>query len=295
MTDTIRETLVTLPGFTGFNLFCQTRYGPMLCNKHDAYVGASVMRYGEFSEGEAALFRHLIPVGGVVIEAGSNIGALTVPIAQHVGVEGRVFAYEPQRLAFQLLNANVALNSLTNVVTKQVALGAGTGHIRVPFLDPNATNNIGGVDLQQDYTGYPVETVPVVKLDDLPLRRLDFLKADVEGMEVSVLTGARDLIHAHKPILYLEADRQDLLQALAYTLQLYGYPLSRAFVHAPPLYNPDNFNGKQGSIFVRDDKEIVSINWLCFHADLEEIPDLTGIAHLVPWVQAYGAGRQEAA
>jgi FkbM family methyltransferase len=271
----------------GFNVLCPSPYGQMLVNKHDMYVGASVMRYGSFSDHEAELFRRLIPIGGVVIEAGANIGALTVPIAQHVGPDGRVFAYEPQRLAFQLLNANVALNSLTNVVTRQVALGAGAGHIAVPFLDPNATNNVGGVALQQDYAGAPTEPVPVVQLDAYPLRRLDFLKADVEGMELPVILGARDLIETHKPVLYLEADRQDQLTALAHVLGQHGYPIARMFLHSPPLYNPNNWAGREGSIFVRDDKEVCSFNWLCFHASLEELPDLSGIEYLVPWVQAY--------
>jgi FkbM family methyltransferase len=278
-----------------FNVLCPSRYGQLLCNRHDLYVGASVQRYGEFSEHEAELFRRLIPVGGVVIEAGANIGALTVPIAQHVGESGRVYAYEPQRLAFQLLNANVALNSLTNVVTRQMALGAGDGTIFVPFLDPNATNNVGGVDLRQNYGDAPGEVVSMAMLDDIPLRRLDFLKADVEGAELDVLMGARNLINAHHPVLYIEADRQDQLTALAHVLDRYGYGVHRMFLHQPPLYNPENWAGREGSIFVSNDKEICSFNWLCFHLSLDELPDLTGIPHLIPWMQAYAGRSSEAA
>lgn len=288
---TTPETHPPLP----FNVLVQGRYGPIACNRHDMYVGASLIRYGEFSEHEAALFRRLIPVGGVAIDAGANIGALTVPLAQHVGEEGRVYAYEPQRLAFQLLCGNVALNSLANVVARQAALGAARGTIAVPFLDPNATNNVGGVDLRQSYDGAPTETVPLKPLDDFGmLTRLDFLKADVEGAELDVLIGARELITAHHPILYLEADRQEHLNAILDTLRVYGYPIYRIFAHRPPLFNPANFNRREGSIFVRDGNEVVSINLLAFPAVLEELPDLSGIPYLVPLLEAMTENRQQA-
>lgn len=279
-----------------FNVLCDARCGKLLCNRHDMYVGASIIRYGGFSDFEAELFQRIVPVGGVVIEAGANIGALTVPIAQHVGWEGRVYAYEPQRLAFQLLCANVALNSLQNVVTRQMALGAAHGTIAVPFLDPNATNNVGGVDLRQHYEGAPTEAVPMRPLDELGLPvRLDFLKADVEGAELDVLIGARQIITTLRPVLYLEADRQEHVNAILDTLRVYGYPLSRIWLHRPPLYNPDNFNGKEGSIFVSNDAEIVSINLLAYHSTVEDLPDLTTVPYLVPLVEAMRGAQSEAA
>src|SRR5690606_13771278 len=59
----------------------QCRHGPMLFNKRDLYVGRSLATYGEFSEAEIGLFRQILRPGGVVIEAGANIGAHTVPLA----------------------------------------------------------------------------------------------------------------------------------------------------------------------------------------------------------------------
>lgn len=267
-----------------FNVLCPARYGQLLCNRHDVYVGASIMRYGEFSDYEAQLFRRVVPVDGIVVEAGANIGALTVPLAQHVGPGGRVFAYEPQRLAFQLLNANVALNSLANVVTRQAAVGAGGGRLGVVQLDPQATNNVGGLDLRMPVEG-PTEPVPVVTLDaDLgaALARFDLLKADVEGAELDVLLGARELIQHHRPVLYLEADRQEHLNPMLDVMRVYGYPIQRVFLHRPPLFHPENFGGKPDNIFVQNGAEVVSINLLAFHGSWEELPDLSDVPHLVP-------------
>ena len=107
-----------------FNILANTRLGPMLANRNDRYVGQSILSYGEFSEGEAQMFRQLVGAGDVVVEAGSNIGAHTVLISRLVGDGGAVIAYEPQRIVFQTLCANLALNQCVNVVAKQKAWAA---------------------------------------------------------------------------------------------------------------------------------------------------------------------------
>lgn len=89
-----------------FNVLTNTRLGPMLANRNDRYVGQSILAYGEFSEGEAQMFRQLVGSGDVVIEAGANIGAHTLLLSRLVGATGLVYAYEPQRIVFQTLCGN---------------------------------------------------------------------------------------------------------------------------------------------------------------------------------------------
>ena len=92
------------------------RHGLVAYNRNDQYVGRSLQVYGEYSELEAQFLAAWLQPGDVVVEAGANIGPVTVPLARAVGPEGRVYAYEPQRLVFQLLCCNLALNELGNVV-----------------------------------------------------------------------------------------------------------------------------------------------------------------------------------
>merc|ERR1711862_238101 len=49
--------------------------------------------------------------------------------------------------------------------------------------------------------------VPTIAVDDLNLRRLDFVKIDVEGHEVAALRGMRRSILRYKPAIYVEDDR----------------------------------------------------------------------------------------
>src|SRR4051812_48350593 len=79
------------------------RHGQMLFLKRDQYIGRSLDLYGEFSELEAEIFTKYLQPGNSVIEVGSNIGAHTLRLARLVGPQGTVYAFEPQRLLFQLL------------------------------------------------------------------------------------------------------------------------------------------------------------------------------------------------
>ncbi len=228
------------------------RHGTMLYLKQDYYVGGSLARYGEFSEGEFELFRELLRPGDVVVEAGANIGAHTVGLSRLVGPDGFVHAFEPQRIIFQMLCANIALNGLGNVRATQHGLAAAAGTLRVPPLDYTKLGNYGGISL----TSMAGELVPLGTIDDLALDRLRLIKVDVEGMEGEVLAGAADTIARLRPILYVENDREANSPDLIRRIQGMGY---RLWWHLPRLYNPQNYFQVPENSF----GPVVSINMVC--------------------------------
>src|SRR5918993_5744771 len=112
----------------------QCRHGRMMYNVNDQYIGRSLDLYGEYSEGEVDLFRQILRQGDLALDVGANIGVHTVPMARLVGERGSVLAIEPQRLAYQTLCGNVALNGLLNVWCHNVAVGDTRGSLVVPLL-----------------------------------------------------------------------------------------------------------------------------------------------------------------
>jgi FkbM family methyltransferase len=232
----------------------QCRHGTFHYFPHDQFVGRSLDRYGEFSEHEAILFAQLLKPGAVVVEAGANIGALTVPIARQVGPAGRVVAYEPQAVLAALLTRNLAANGLVHAEVRRAALGAQPGTAHVPRIDYRAGGNFGGVALGDAGDAVPVETI-----DGLALARLDFLKIDVEGMEIEVLAGGATTIRRCRPVLYVENDRAENSRALISTLFDLDY---RAWWHFAGLFNPANHFGVAENLFAG----FVSVNLLCFPA-----------------------------
>ena len=235
----------------------ETPYGPMLYPKADMYIGRSLKEYGEFSSGETKLFRQIVKPGMVVLDVGANIGAHTVPLAQMVGPRGLVLAFEPQRILHQMLCGNLALNSVPNVVAHAMALSDKPGTCRIPALDYGKAFNFGAVSIDMAAQGGPVpcEPVPVGTLDQFQLARLDFMKLDVEGFERSVLLGGAQTLSRHRPVLYVENDRQPKSAELIQCLFDMGY---RLWWHLPPLFSPDNFRGNPENHF----SGIASINML---------------------------------
>ncbi len=241
-----------------FNHLRQCRHGYMLYNCHDMYVGKSLDLYGEYSEGEMALLRQVLHPGDLCLDVGANLGTHTVFLANTVGPEGKVFAFEPQRLVFQTLCANIALNSITNTHCINAAVGAERGVIHVPLLNSSATNNFGGLGLDPSGKGEPV---PVITVDSLSLPSCRLLKADVEGMEIQVLKGAVETIGRHKPFLYVENDRIPNSHALMAFIDSLGYHM---YWHFPTLFNANNYFGNSENVFGR----ILSVNLFCTHSSV---------------------------
>ncbi|MEJ2121416.1 MAG: FkbM family methyltransferase [Alphaproteobacteria bacterium] len=259
-----------------FNTVVDSRFGKMIVNRNDIYIGQAVIRYGEYSQHEFALFEYLCGAGDVVVEVGANIGAHTLGLARHVGPGGRVVAVEPQPVVFQTLCGNMAINSITNVDCLNLALSDAPGHVTVPIVDYGGQGNFGGIsvhhaaDVAAKAPGHKVEARRLDDVFDYP--RLKLLKIDVEGMEAAVLRGAKETIAKHRPILYVENDRTDKSKALIELLFSYDYSL---WWHLPPLFNAHNFNG----VAANDYANIVSINMLCVHnsvntkIELEQVED----------------------
>ncbi len=238
---------------TNHNRLTKTKYGVLLHNKFDRFIGRSIELYGEYSEEEITLFKQICKPGDIVVEVGANIGAHTLPLARLVGPSGHIYAFEPQRLVFQTLCANMALNSITNASCFNCGVGADESTLKIKELDYNSPANFGG------YTISPVKSgthLPIIKLDNkLANKNIRLLKIDVEGMEKEVLIGAEQLINDCQPLIYLENDRKDKSKALIEYLWSKEYQL---YWHKPRLYSPYNFNNNPDNIF----GNIVSVNML---------------------------------
>lgn len=238
-------------------------------NPNDVYIGKSLEVYGEWSFGEVALLRDHLTPDAAVVEVGANIGAHTVPLARHVH-QGTVRCFEPQRIGFQLLCANIVGNDCVNVQATNAAVGAMPGKARIADLDPARPLNFGAVQVRGQGAAEADDTrtyvdVPLVTLDEAldPDRPVALIKCDAEGMEAEVLRGARETVSRHRPILYLEDDRTAHSQVLFETVRDMGYDI---WWHGVPLFRPDNLASTRENIF----GNVYSFNLLCFDKALNK-------------------------
>lgn len=236
----------------------------MAFNALDTFIGRSFAEYGEFSEGEADLFKALVQPGDVVLDIGANIGAHTLVFSNLVGPTGTVLAFEPQRLIYYMLCSNVVTNGIINTTCLQNAVGSEIGRIDVPEFDFSRPNNFGALELDQNDAGVSQGvqkfSVKLTTIDSFNLPRCAFVKIDVEGMETKVILGARDTIKRLKPMLYVENDRSERAIMLINVLRSLGYHI---YAHTPPLFNPDNYLKNKNNIF----GNVVSVNMLCIHTE----------------------------
>jgi FkbM family methyltransferase len=154
--------------------------------------------------------------GMVFFDVGANVGFFTLIGARAVGPTGRVYAFEPNPAAREILEENIVANHLEDrIAVLPWALGD------VPVKGMLLTRNLFTAHLAP----HGDLEVEVRRLDDLDLPHPDLVKIDVEGSEESVIRGMRQLL-AHEPP-HLIVETHDDSKQVARILQEAGYTVVR--------------------------------------------------------------------
>jgi FkbM family methyltransferase len=184
-------------------------YGRFVVNRHCAFQAEYLIKTG-LPHIESELRNMLaivktLAANCVVVDAGANIGLVSVPVAQAIkDRSGVVHAFEVQRMMCYALCGAAALNDLTNIHAHHLGVGARSQVLRVPKVDYGKPQDFGALSLTVQDSMAESEAVAIVALDEFNLSRLDFLKIDVEGMEIEVLGGATRMIATFEPWCWVE-------------------------------------------------------------------------------------------
>ena len=157
-------------------------------------------------------FQHslrLLPPHFVALDIGANVGVWSL-LAIEAHPDGCVHAFEPVPALATQLRDHVAMNGIRpgGIVTNVTAVAAETG---VAAFFVNHTTNTGASSLYHRPVDSNEISVDVITLDAYAARagldRIDMLKVDVEGAEISVFTGARRLLSRDDaPAVFFEID-----------------------------------------------------------------------------------------
>jgi FkbM family methyltransferase len=159
---------------------------------------------------EESFLSRLNLTGKTVYDIGGHVGLLTLFFAKSVG-GGRVVTFEPNPENFERLCEHVKMNRITNVRTFMIGIGRERAIGRLCFIPAFPAQGSLRRSLQQvamrDKTARSIE-ITVDSLDNqIALNNLpdpDFVKIDVEGLEVEVLQGMAGTIGRHRPNIYVE-------------------------------------------------------------------------------------------
>eukprot|EP00927_Polykrikos_kofoidii_P059398 TRINITY_DN54557_c0_g1_i1.p1 TRINITY_DN54557_c0_g1~~TRINITY_DN54557_c0_g1_i1.p1 ORF type:complete len:620 (-),score=103.38 TRINITY_DN54557_c0_g1_i1:302-2089(-) len=205
----------------------------------------------DFALFEAA-FRTLLAPGHVAVDGGANIGGYTQMMALAVASSGEVHSFEPFRITFQFLNANVVVAGLQNVWTYNKALsnrnGAKTKAYGTDIGDPAQQMIWNSLVIEREahwefgpqgmYLAEPseLEELEHVTLDSLNLRKVDFIKSDIEGMEGHLLLGGLQTLQTHWPSLLMEIKSNQRQPIHTFLVLELGYKC-----HSALTTNPSDF------------------------------------------------------
>jgi FkbM family methyltransferase len=168
--------------------------------------------FGTYEPGVVRGLKEEIQPGWTVVDVGANIGYFTLLMANRVGPQGKVIAFEPLAENFRILKENIKLNGHTNVVAENCALMSRTERIELRSATPGAITWVASVRIDEK-SAVESQSVEAVTLDEYVelngIAKIDFLKIDVEGAEASVLEGATNVLERDRPTLLIEMHELD--------------------------------------------------------------------------------------
>lgn len=160
-------------------------------------------------ENDFFTFLSLLPVGGIALDVGANLGIMTHFLSKQHAT--RVIAVEPMPQNFAVLKFMQLKYGWTNVTLSQVAVGEHDGEVEMVMPEVDAVQKQGlshvvHETITEFNQGKKIH-VPMTTLDALVSNEnkpVVGIKIDVENYEYFALLGAKKILNKHKPIIYTE-------------------------------------------------------------------------------------------
>ena len=160
----------------------------------------------------------------VILEIGANIGNHAIYYEKFMDPQ-KIILIEPNPNAIQLLKKNLELNGCTKI--DMSVLGRGAGKKRGKFLIKDVrADNLGAAYLEANPNG----DIEIAPLDELIHEKIDFIKIDVEKMEMDVLEGAQGIIAAYRPAIFIEVMNENIPNFMVF-LKKISYHIKKQFLY----------------------------------------------------------------
>lgn len=159
---------------------------------------------------ELEIIRAYAPLSGIFYDIGANVGNHAVFMGKVLRAK-KVYPFEANPRAAEILRKNIIANDLADVIdTAFLGYGIGLEGDSLQIFNPQQ-NNLGAARLKKKPEGSDdlsyFGSVEIRSIDNLALRDdPDFIKIDVEGMEIDVLSGMIETIAKCRPPIFIEVN-----------------------------------------------------------------------------------------
>jgi FkbM family methyltransferase len=178
-------------------IMLRIRSGPLEGRKWKASSGIRFIK-GTYEPKNVDAIQKTVQPDDVAYDVGAHVGYFSVLMGDIVGSSGKVIAFEPRGLNLAYLQKHVSVNNCQNIEIVSKALGDHSGHAKLETRTGSGTGYVSE-------TGN--EEIEITSIDELvgsgALPAPTFLKIDVEGGEMAVLRGARNVIEKQRPRMIL--------------------------------------------------------------------------------------------
>lgn len=166
-------------------------------------IDSSIYFFGAFEADTVAALRKFVSPGDVVLDVGANVGCHAILLSRLVGPTGSVVAFEPMSWAFKKLCINRELNdfAVNNLRVEKIAIGDVTMRAQRARFKSSWPIFGAPTDIVEDTVDFCTVDSYVASRN---LRRVNFIKVDVDGYEHKVMVGGQTTIARHRPTMLLE-------------------------------------------------------------------------------------------
>jgi FkbM family methyltransferase len=166
----------------------------------------------------------LVKAGDICVDGGANQGVYTLAFLARAGKEGSVIAIEPMEYCINLITESAKSNGFEIPFTVQAALSNKPGTAVLDYSDGVGFGSIVR-DFGNNHT-VEVETTTIdLIVENMRLKKVDFIKLDIEGAELLALEGATNTMRNLRPTICLECENDRVYEVSKY-LENFNYHAS---------------------------------------------------------------------
>ena len=194
----------------------------------EKYLDKSIIEHGFFEKESTEAVKKIVKNGDVVLDIGANIGYYTVIFSRLTGSKGMVYAFEPVKKYREVLKENLISNKVKNA--KIYPFGFSD---KKESLDIYIGNSSATLHWVADNSPLFQERIRLITLDEFSkknnIKKIDFIKIDVDGHEPSFFKGAWNTLEKFNPVILLEINQENYLKAGTTAWDFYDLLKSKSY------------------------------------------------------------------
>ncbi len=219
---------------------------------------------------------------GCFIDVGANIGLIALPFSKLVAERDRaapqIYCIEAVSANVERLQHNIRLNGLEETI-RAIAKGVGDIEKEVQLqIEGNLKEGegTGTANILSDHTDHPAERVPlaITTLDNLIdegliSREVSLIKIDVDGYDLNVLKGAKNMLSYSRPIIFgefmehcLAWHGQSYTDVIEYVTPLDYRVYRRVDNHF--IFSARDFAGYSSDLLIAPEEKVETLGWCTY-------------------------------